>query len=195
MTWSASGGGRTDDGARPRDQADGAPPARLQTRPGAGFVFTLLEIVMGRRPKVMAVASAGGHWTQLMRLTPALQDCDLVFVSTLEQAPLPQGARFHMVPDANRDEKVAMVRLILKMAWIVWRERPNVVVSTGAAPGFIAIRIARLFRGRTIWLDSLANVDELSMSGRLAGSHSDLWLTQWPHLARPEGPHFVGSIL
>ena len=35
---------------------------------------------------------------------------------------------------------------------------------------------------RTIWIDSMANVDKMSMAGRLARRYSDLWLTQWPHL-------------
>ena len=48
---------------------------------------------------------------------------------------------------------------------------------------------------RTIWLDSIANVEELSMSGSWIGRSADLWLTQWPHLARPEGPHYAGSVL
>jgi hypothetical protein len=152
------------------------------------------EESVGRR-RVMAVASAGGHWTQLMRLTPALETCEVVFVSTRNQGLLPNGARFRVVPDANRNDWVGMVRLLLTMAWIEVVERPDVVISTGAAPGYIALRLARLLGARTVWLDSLANVDELSMSGRLAGAHADLWLTQWPHLARPEGPQFVGSVL
>jgi UDP-N-acetylglucosamine:LPS N-acetylglucosamine transferase len=143
----------------------------------------------------MAVASAGGHWTQLMRLTPALEACDTVFVSTLDQAPLSRGARFHLVPDANRNDWVGMIRLILSMGWVVVRERPDVVISTGAAPGYIALRLGRMLGARTVWLDSMANVDELSMSGRLAGPYADLWLTQWPHLAASNGPRFVGSVL
>ncbi|WP_205853732.1 glucuronosyltransferase [Phenylobacterium deserti] len=145
--------------------------------------------------RVLAVASAGGHWTQMMRLTPALQGCDVVFVSTLPQERLPPGVRLHVVPDANRNAWFGMVRLILSMGWVVLRERPDVVISTGAAPGYVAIRLARLFGARTVWLDSLANVDQLSMSGRLARAHADLWLTQWPHVAKPEGPHFLGSVI
>lgn len=150
---------------------------------------------MTRCRRVLAVASAGGHWTQMMRLTPALQGCDVVFVSTLHQERLPEGVRLRVVPDANRKAPLGMIRLILAMAWVVLRERPDVVVSTGAAPGYVAIRLARIFGARSVWLDSLANVDELSMSGRLAGAHADLWLTQWPHVARPEGPHFRGSVI
>lgn len=143
----------------------------------------------------MAVASAGGHWTQLLRLTPAFADCEVVFVSTLDQGPTPQGARLRIAPDANRSDWPGMLRLLLAMFWIVVTERPDVVISTGAAPGYVALRLGRLLGARTIWLDSLANVDELSMSGRLAGGHADLWLTQWPHLAKPGGPQFVGSVL
>jgi hypothetical protein len=130
-----------------------------------------------------------------MRLTPALKGCDLVFVSTRDHEPLPDGARYHVVPDANRNDWVGMIRLLISMARIVLIERPDVVISTGAAPGYIALRMVRPFGARTVWLDSLANVDEMSMSGRLAGAHADLWLTQWPHLARPGGPQFVGSVL
>ena len=33
------------------------------------------------------------------------------------------------------------------------------------------------------------------MSGRLARRVADAWLTQWQHLARPEGPHYWGAVL
>lgn len=130
-----------------------------------------------------------------MRLTPALQGCDVAFVSTRRQERLPKGARFHLVPDANRQTSIGMIRLILALSWVVLRERPDVVISTGAAPGYVAIRLARIFGARSVWLDSLANAEQLSMSGRLARGHADLWLTQWPHMARPEGPHFLGSVI
>ena len=34
-----------------------------------------------------------------------------------------------------------------------------------------------------MWIDSVANVEELSMSGQMASASGDLCLTQWPHLA------------
>jgi hypothetical protein len=70
-----------------------------------------------------------------------------------------------------------------------------VVITTGAAPGYFAVRIGKLLGARVVWLDSVANAGELSMSGRKAGSFVDLWLTQWPHLARDKGPACHGSVL
>jgi hypothetical protein len=41
----------------------------------------------------------------------------------------------------------------------------------------------------------MANIEDLSMSGARAGRYADLWLTQWPHLAKAEGPYYGGSVL
>jgi len=53
----------------------------------------------------------------------------------------------------------------------------------------------KLLRMKTIWVDSIANADELSMSGQKAGGCADLWLTQWHHLAAEGGPSYLGSVL
>jgi UDP-N-acetylglucosamine:LPS N-acetylglucosamine transferase len=146
--------------------------------------------------KILAVASSGGHWAQLLRLRPAFAGHEVVFVTTQpdsrgEVAP----DRFHRVPDGNRKSKLRVLLLMVRTFLVVLRERPDVVVSTGAAPGYFAMRFGRLFGARTLWLESIANVEELSLSTKLARPYADLLLTQWPHLARPEGPHYRGSVL
>jgi UDP-N-acetylglucosamine:LPS N-acetylglucosamine transferase len=85
------------------------------------------------------------------------------------------------------------------MAWrilvIMLRERPDVVISTGAACGYFSIRLGKLMGARTIWIDSIANIDEVSMAGQLVKPYADHWLTQWPHLAQPGGPRYFGAVL
>jgi UDP-N-acetylglucosamine:LPS N-acetylglucosamine transferase len=148
------------------------------------------------RRKLMAVASGGGHWIQLLRLAPAFVDFEVVFV-TVDDGYRSQvlGSRFYLIPDANRWDKVGLLRMTLRLAWILLKERPDAVVSTGAAPGYVALRIAHVLRAQTIWLDSIANIAELSLSGAKVGRYADLWLTQWPHLAGPQGPYYAGSVL
>jgi exopolysaccharide biosynthesis glucuronosyltransferase PssD len=146
--------------------------------------------------KVLAVASGGGHWVQLRRLLPAMEEHDLAYVTTNPgYADEVKPFRFHVVKDASRDNKLGLLLMAAQMALILFRERPDVVVSTGAAPGYVALRLGRMFGARTIWIDSIANVDEMSMAGRLARSHADLWLTQWQHLASSDGPHYAGAVL
>lgn len=150
----------------------------------------------GVRPKVLAVASGGGHWVQMMRIKHAFEDCDVTFVTVHEsyRAQVPDH-RFYLVNDANRWTKFALLKAGCRLAGIVWSEKPDVVISTGAAPGYLALRFGRLLGARTIWLDSIANAEKLSMSGDYIGRCADLWLTQWPHLARPNGPYYTGSVL
>ena len=148
-----------------------------------------------RRTKVLAVSSGGGHWIQLLRVLPAFDGAELVCVSVHADcaADVP-GCRLHVVTDANQWERLRSLRLAFEMLVIVLRERPRVVVSTGAAPGFFALLFGRMLGARTIWLDSLANVDRVSLSGRMVRPFAGLWLTQWPELARPEGPEYAGSV-
>ena len=151
----------------------------------------------GRRPsKVLAVASGGGHWVQLLRLRPAFDGLDVTFVSTRRDLRSDvAGAPFRVVPDANRWDKWGVARCVLAMTWVLLVERPRVVVTTGAAPGYLAVRIAKLIRAHTIWVDSIANVEEMSLSGRKALDTADLCITQWEHLATQDGPHYFGSVL
>ncbi|OSI60973.1 UDP-N-acetylglucosamine--LPS N-acetylglucosamine transferase [Bradyrhizobium canariense] len=148
------------------------------------------------RPKLLAVSSGGGHWVQLLRIKDAFEGCDVVFVTVHESyRSQVAGHKFYVVNDANRWTKIGLLQTARSLARIIWSERPDIVISTGAAPGYLALRLGRIMGARTIWLDSIANVEHLSMSGFRIGRSADLWLTQWPHLARPEGPQYEGAVL
>lgn len=144
--------------------------------------------------KILAVASGGGHWVQLLRLWPAFDGQDVAWVtvqpSYASQVP---GQRFYAVTDATRWSRWDLLKMMCQVSWIVLRERPDVVVTTGAAPGVVALRMGKLLGAKTIWLDSIANVEHMSMSGERVQRFTDLWLTQWPHLAAPEAAAANGS--
>ena len=151
---------------------------------------------MSKRKRVLAVASGGGHWVQLMRLKPAFEGFDTAYVSraAYSAADVP-GARFYTIGDASRHQRLAFLRVILQAFWILLRERPVVVVTTGAAPGLVMLALGkRLFGCRTIWIDSIANVERLSGSGVLAKRFADVRLTQWPGLAL-DGVEHWGAVL
>lgn len=148
------------------------------------------------RRRLLAVASCGGHWIQLLRISPAFQDCDVTFVTTHGSYRSQVNCyRFLTVTDSNLSTKFRLLKTAFEIAWIILTERPDIIASTGAAPGYFALRLGHLLGAKTIWLDSIANVNRLSVSGRRIGRYADLWLTQWPDLAKPGGPYYVGSVL
>lgn len=146
--------------------------------------------------KVLAIASGGGHWTQMMRLKEAFDGVEIVFVGVKDMYRSDVAPhRFYAIPDVSRLHKWSIFHALLKLLFILIRERPAVIVTTGSAPGMLALRLGKMLGARTVWIDSVANVEEVSLSGRKAGKFADLWLTQWPHLAKDEGPHYRGSVL
>ena len=104
-------------------------------------------------------------------------------------------ASYTPITDANRWTKLKLVKQMLEVGGILLKVRPDVIVTTGASAGYFAIRIGKLLGARTCWLDSIANAELLSLSGEKAGPHADLWLTQWPDLAKPGGPELRGAVL
>ena len=147
-------------------------------------------------PRVFAIASAGGHWQQLMELRPALSGCELRFGTTLPGLAEQYGATpVTIVRDFSRTD----IWRLPAVAVALWREfrrfRPEVVISTGALPGWVALVVGKAFGARTIWVDSIANAERMSMSGRMARRVADLWLSQWPHVAEAEGADYTGAIL
>jgi UDP-N-acetylglucosamine:LPS N-acetylglucosamine transferase len=156
-------------------------------------------------PRVLAISSTGGHWVQLLRLMPAWDGCEVHYACTspdhagrVEALARARGAKvagYHAITDANRWTKTKLVRQMLEVAALVIRLRPDVIITTGASAGYFAIRAGRLVGARTCWLDSIANAEELSLSGARAGPHADLFLTQWPDVARAGGPAYRGAVL
>ncbi|KAB0678869.1 glucuronosyltransferase [Aureimonas leprariae] len=145
--------------------------------------------------KVMAVASGGGHWEQLQIICGALAGEDVLLVTTAQNLLQQIGKDGIVVRDCNRNKPLQTLECVWQCLKLVLSVRPKAIISTGAAPGLICLAFGRLTGARTIWVDSFANVEKLSMSGKMARWCADVWLTQWEHLAAPSGPSYAGEVL
>jgi UDP-N-acetylglucosamine:LPS N-acetylglucosamine transferase len=145
--------------------------------------------------KVLAIASKGGHWVQLLRLVPAFADHEVEYISTTKElAETVKGATFHCVEDGNRDSKFKLIGTFIHLYKLIRKIKPAIIITTGAAPGLMGIIAGKFLGAKTIWVDSIANVDKVSMSGSIASMFADRVYTQWPHLANSKFM-FDGNIL
>lgn len=144
---------------------------------------------------VLAVASGGGHWQQLMLVARAFEDCELRYATTMAGLAPEDGAEVVTIRDFNRSNPLRMILAAGQLFRLCRQTRPSIVITTGAAPGLLALVIGKLFGARTIWIDSVANSEKLSMSGKIAGWICDLWITQWPHLAKGRRLRYFGRLL
>ncbi len=105
------------------------------------------------------------------------------------------GARYYTIGDASRSQKLSFLLVVLQSLLLLVRVRPAVIITTGAAPGLVTLVLGKtLFGAKTIWIDSIANVEKLSGSGLLAARFADIRLTQWPDLAT-DGIEHWGAVL
>ncbi|HOQ04342.1 MAG TPA: hypothetical protein PKY88_03920 [Anaerohalosphaeraceae bacterium] len=148
--------------------------------------------------KICAAASAGGHLVQLLRLSDCWSGFETVYVSTSEivRSKLASLGTVYILEECNRKHPIRLFRVLFHAFQIVRREHPDVVVSTGAAPALFVCLWGKVFGARIIWIDSMANVQRLSLSGRLIRPWADLFLTQWESLKNKQKRiEYAGSVL
>jgi len=154
---------------------------------------------MPKMKKIILVASAGGHLSQLLKVKSAWEDCkNCVYVTSLEalRGKLMVLGKTHITKECNREHPVMTLIVMIKSLTIILEERPHIVISTGAAPGLICCLWAKLlFRSKVLWLDSIANTEKLSMSGRIIRPFADVILSQWADVAlKYKNVEYVGSV-
>jgi UDP-N-acetylglucosamine:LPS N-acetylglucosamine transferase len=149
---------------------------------------------MGKK-KVLSVASIGGHWIQLLRISKSLEShYDVVYCSTHARcATMVSGHEFFQIQDFSRWDAWKLPASLYTLLGVIRKVRPSAVITTGAAPGLVALFAAKLYGVKTIWIDSVANVEHLSASGRIAHKFADRVYTQWENLATDD-IYYKGNI-
>lgn len=147
------------------------------------------------RKRVLALASGGGHFVQLLRLRPAFEGHDIHFATVHADSRAEVGtAGFHTFTDVSRADWWRLPLTLIDIALLLIRVRPDVIITTGALPPLIAMVLAKPFGVRTLWVDSIANSEVLSGSGQFARRIATQVITQWPDLKQRGVDHW-GSVL
>ena len=120
--------------------------------------------------KVLVATSAGGHWVQMRRLLPAFAGCELVFAGVADWLDADLGpAPYYRLRNVSRSDPLGFFVVAWQLARVVRNQRPEVVVSTGAAPGLMAVVIGKLLGGcRTVWIE-LGRQQRAAVAVRPAG--------------------------
>lgn len=146
--------------------------------------------------KILAVASIGGHWVQLLRIMKGLENkYEISYLSTHEKcATMVPNHTFHKLLEFSRWNWYKLFPAFFHDLKLIRQEKPDVIITTGAAPGLIVLFAAFCLRKKTIWVDSIANVNHLSLCGRVASKFATHTYTQWKEL-ETEKVQFMGNII
>jgi UDP-N-acetylglucosamine:LPS N-acetylglucosamine transferase len=146
-------------------------------------------------------ASAGGHMNQLLRLLDnsgnwASQPSIYITTQPEMAGKLRKKGKTYVIGECNRHHPLAALRILALGFKIMAQDKPDVIITTGSMPLAMICLVAKSFGKKVVWIDSIANVDRFSLSGRFMYRIADLFLTQWPYLAqRHERAEYAGALL
>ena len=185
VNWWSSGSGRPRRGLRMRSSVfDPSRRNRWRILPGRGR----LQIRRRRAPKsrLLLVCSSGGHLSHLLALEAWWSARDrfwVTFRTTDAIAALAGEEAYWCFHPTNRNLWNLLRNTILALR-ICARERPRLIVSSGAAVAVPFFFVGKLFGAHTIYVEVVDRVDRATLTGRLVQPVTDVYAVQWPEQVR-----------
>lgn len=148
--------------------------------------------------KICLVCSCGGHFLQLFNLKDFWSTKErfwVTFNAPDTRSLLSEEAVYHAYHPTNRNIR-NMIRNMFLAFKILIREKPDLVISTGAGVAVPFIYVAKILKIKSIYIESITRVNKLSLSGSLIYPIVDNLIVQWPELEkRYKKAKFAGQVI
>lgn len=134
--------------------------------------------------KVCMVGSSGGHLTHLYMLKPFWQKHDRFWVTFDKEdarSLLEGETMFSCYFPTNRNLKNLIRNTVL--AWkILRKEKPDLIVSSGAAVAVPFFYLGKLFGAKTVYIEVFDRIDASTLTGKLVYPVTDKFVVQWEEM-------------
>ena len=137
--------------------------------------------------KICFAASSGGHLDELLKLNPFLKERHNVFIVTEKTPAFSPAPGYYYLHQVNRKEwnclflMAANAFLSLR---ILLKEKPDVLITTGALCVIPICLLTKLFGIRLIFIETVAVVTKPSRTGRFLYPLADRFYIQWKPLKK-----------
>lgn len=150
---------------------------------------------MSQTIKICCACSHGGHLNEMLQLQEALAGHE-VFYFCYEADTTRRLDKAYLVPNMAKNP-IEFLKNLLRLHRIFWRERPDLIVSTGAEIAIPVILVGKLFRVPALYIECGAQVVRPSVTGRVMYWLADEFYVQWPELLQAYGPkaRYSGSLI
>lgn len=146
--------------------------------------------------KLCLVSGAGGHFSEMLKLQPVFRRREHYFVSSgrVDVASRLRGTKYYTIEPPYRSP-LRLIRNLFQSARIFFKEKPDVIITTGAGIAWGTCMLAWCFRRPVIHVECSAQVEQPSLFGRLIAPFTRLTVVQWPDLLEPYGHKAVHARL
>ncbi|MFS1207341.1 PssD/Cps14F family polysaccharide biosynthesis glycosyltransferase [Enterococcus lactis] len=136
--------------------------------------------------KVCLVGSSGGHLAHLYMLKPFWENMDRIWVTfdKVDAKAILKDER--MIPcyfPTNRSLKALIINSII--AWRTLRkEKPDLIISSGAAVAVPFFYLGKLFGAKTIYIEVFDRIDKPTVTGKLVYPVTDRFIVEWEEMKK-----------
>ncbi|EOU1888153.1 PssD/Cps14F family polysaccharide biosynthesis glycosyltransferase [Clostridium perfringens] len=139
------------------------------------------------RKKICFIASSGGHFEQLMMLKPLMDSNRSFIVTEKTNYSVNTNEKVYYLKQVNRHELKFIPLMILnsfKSLKVFMKEKPDVIISTGALSVIPICVIGKVFRKKIIFIESFAKITSPTLTGRFIYKFADRFYIQWESLRK-----------
>lgn len=137
-----------------------------------------------KKIKVCLVGSSGGHLDHLYILKPFWEGKER-FWATFDKedarSQLKGETIYPVYYPSNRSIKALIINTHRAIK-ILRKERPDVIISAGAAPAVPFFYIGKMMGAKLIYIETFDRINKASLSGKLCYKISDLFIVQWEQM-------------
>ena len=140
--------------------------------------------------KILFISSTGGHLSELLQLKPMFKKYDYHIVTEKTKSTLSLKKEYKDKIDylvyGTKDHLFTYIFKfifnIFKSFYLYIKIRPKIIITTGTHTAVPMCYIGKLFRSKIIFIETFANINTRTLSGRLVYPISDLFIIQWEEL-------------
>ncbi|MFC1952572.1 PssD/Cps14F family polysaccharide biosynthesis glycosyltransferase [Chloroflexota bacterium] len=144
--------------------------------------------------KICLVCSYGGHLAEMLRLTEAFEGHRIFLITYKERytMALDDISKVYLIPRLIPNFSFKYLSRFLLLAnmiitavgelFMLLKERPHVIVSTGAEIAIPICYLAKFLRKKVVFIESICRINEPSGSAKIIYPVADLFLVQWESL-------------
>lgn len=141
-----------------------------------------------KKVKICFTSSSGGHFEQLMMLSPLMKKYDSYIVTEkLDYDVKIENIPVKYVMQINRTDKLFLLKFIcniIKSFGIIITNKPDVIISTGALATVPLMVWTKIFGGKIVYIESFAKIDSPNISGKIAYKFADQFYIQWESMRK-----------
>ena len=134
--------------------------------------------------KVLLVGSSGGHLTHLYMLKPFWEKTERVWVTFDKEdaRSLLKGETLYPVYYPSNRSLKALIINTHRAIKILRKERPDLIISSGAAPAIPFFWIGKLMGAKTIYIEVFDRIDKPTITGKICYPVADVFIVEWEEM-------------